>query len=274
MSMKDLLSFQGEAPKDLETINQWNDWMASAMKDELWTPKQLQEYLGLGSQRLQELRRREGIPGFICMGDGIYLYLRKFAEPWAADYLANRKGRVGRPSKGDSAAPVGAQGAQGKPAKPKVARVPAYIKKVQQDTPHLIVNDHNVPVDAPGVSSMHHHWADLQGYSEVPKRLEKWRRFKFQGMSCVVPLRYKHPKHFSFALLQDIGRYFPQFCVLSDNLDYGFDLTDTFRTYSRHPHADTAFADDPGYAVFKQFMALREEAWNIRDKIKSIYIGM
>ena len=243
------------------------EWIEGQFQLLLWSIEKLAEEAGLSKARLNQLDTNR-IPGAVKLAGRRY-FIAAYARLWCEHRKANppKRGRVAK-------APVAGEGAQGKPAKPKVARVPAYIKKVQQDTPHLIVNDHNVPVDAPGVSSMHHHWADLQGYSEVPKRLEKWRRFKFQGMSCIVPLRYKHPKHFSFALLQDIGRYFPQFCVLSNNLDYGFDLTDKFRTYSRHPHADTAFADDPGYAVFKQFMALREEAWNIRDKIKSIYIGM
>ena len=265
MSIVDLLNFQGETPKDLVTINQWNSWMEPLVGDILWTPKQLQEYVGVGAQRLQDIRREEGIPGFVCIGEGVYLYLRKFAEPWAADYVANRKGRVGRKA-GFSTAK------REKSTKPKPVRLPAYIKHAQEHTPHLVLLDRSLALDSPGVTALHHHWSDFGESAKTagrPKSVGKWRNFHFQGKPCSVPLRFNNPHDFTCKLLQDIGRSFPQFCVVDDS-EWGFALTDSFTEHSKFAVAPVGL--EAQFASYQQLVALRREVWNIRDRLKSIYL--
>ena len=153
----------------------------------------------------------------------------------------------------------------------KGVRLPAYIKHAQERTPHLVLLDPSLPLDAPGVTALHHHWSDF-GESKGtgrPKGMGKRRNFTFQGQACFVPLRFHNPREFSVKLLQDIGRTFPQFCIV-DNSDWGFSLTEKFREYSQFAVAPVGLEAE--FAAYQQLVALRGEVWDIRDRIKSIYL--
>ena len=180
--------YKGFVPQSGEQVNQFNECMTRSWAEVLWTQAQLVEALGVSLQRVFQLSR-EGIPGKITLGSSVF-YIREYAEPWAAEYVAKRKGKAGAlNSERDGVA-----------LKPKVAKVkiPGYLKVVKELTPALIVSDHNIPLES--CCPLHHHWSEWEGLPSKRGNHSKekaLRHFRYvdpitgqQTPELVIPKRY------------------------------------------------------------------------------------
>lgn len=148
MKLINVVQYSGPTPAEPgEQMQMFNAWVGDAVSELLWSTDDIVSALGVTQARVYQLIKEGRIPGAITLGKTLF-YVRKFAEPWAAEYVAKRKGKAGTP--------ISTKG-------PRVAKVkvPGYLKLVQQTTPNLIVIDHNIPLES--CCPLHHHWSDWEG---------------------------------------------------------------------------------------------------------------
>jgi len=201
MKIVTVLQYEGSTPVvPGEQMQMFNAWLQDAVSDLLWSTDDIVSALGLTQARVYQLIKDGRIPGAITVGKTLF-YVRKFAEPWAAEYVANRKGRPGT-----SIVPGAAKAPR--VAKPAKLKLPRDLKVVQEETPNLIVSDHNIPLES--CTPFHHHWSEWEGIPGKrgsPSKAERARRGKFVepigGLTTptlLVPARFANVREFAHAL--------------------------------------------------------------------------
>lgn len=185
MKLITVMQYSGPTPAEPgEQMQLFNTWVGDAVSELLWSTDDIVSALGVTQARVYQLIKEGRIPGAITLGKTLF-YVRKFAEPWAAEYVAKRKGKAGTPI-------------SAKAAKVAKVKVPGYLKLVLQEAPTLIVSDHNIPLES--CCPLHHHWSEWEGQPARRGNHSKekaLRHFRYvdpitgqQTPELVIPKRY------------------------------------------------------------------------------------